>query len=259
MKQTNLLTKNGRVAAAFPGTAVDPICGMEVEKVAALSAERDGQTFYFCSAGCRAKFRGQPAPTAEPTGPVVAKEPGHSCCGDGGAHRGSAAAAKPPTHVVTAGKYICPMHPQIEQDGPGDCPLCGMALEPKTVTASSGGAEDNTELTDMTRRLWVGAVLTLPVFLLAMAHLFPNAPGWLSGNAARWSQFVLATPVVLWAGWPFFVRGWRSLVNRHLNMFTLIALGVSTAYLYSAAVRPSRRWPTGWLAGLCPSSSPSRR
>ena len=106
-----------------------------------------------------------------------------------------------------------------------------MALEPKTISAAS--PEDDSELTDMTRRLWIGAALTLPVFILAMSHLIPNAPPWFSGEASRWIQFALTTPVVLWAGWPFFVRGWRSLLSRHLNMFTLIAIGVGVAWLYS--------------------------
>jgi Cu+-exporting ATPase len=127
--------------------------------------------------------------------------------------------------------YTCPMHPEIERDAPGACPICGMALEPKTISAAT--EEDNSELTDMTRRLWIGAVLTVPVFLLAMSHLIPNAPAWMSGAASRWIQFALATPVVLWAGWPFFVRGWHSLINRSLNMFTLIAIGVGVAWLYS--------------------------
>ena len=123
------------------------------------------------------------------------------------------------------------MHPQIERDGPGACPICGMALEPKSFSAAT--PEDDSELRDMTRRLWIGAALTLPVFLLAMSHLVPNAPSWVSGNASRWIQFLLTTPVVLWAGWPFFVRGWQSLLNRHLNMFTLIAIGVGVAWGYS--------------------------
>src|SRR5437764_7712413 len=127
--------------------------------------------------------------------------------------------------------YTCPMHPEIERDAPGDCPICGMALEPKTISGAT--PEDDSELADMTRRLWIGAALTLPVFVLAMSHLIPNAPEWLAGDASRWIQFALATPVVLWAGWPFFVRGWRSLVSRHLNMFTLIAIGVGVAWLYS--------------------------
>ena len=130
--------------------------------------------------------------------------------------------------------FTCPMHPEIERDQPGDCPICGMALELKTISADS--AEDNSELIDMTRRFWIGAALTLPVFLLAMSHLVPHAPSWLSGDVSRWIQFVLSTPVVLWAGWPFFKRGWRSVQSRHLNMFTLIAIGVGVAYLYSAIV-----------------------
>ena len=130
--------------------------------------------------------------------------------------------------------YTCPMHPQIEQDKPGNCPICGMALEPKNVVA--GGDEDNAELRDMTRRFWVGAALSLPVFIVAMAHLFPGAPHWVQGDVSRWGQFILSTPVVLWCGWPFFVRGWQSIVNRSLNMFTLIAIGVGAAYFYSAVV-----------------------
>ena len=127
--------------------------------------------------------------------------------------------------------YTCPMHPEVEQEQPGACPKCGMALEPKTVVPA---AEDDGELRDMTRRFWIGAVLTLPVFLLAMGHLFPAAPEWTMGAASRWTQFILSTPVVLWAGWPFFERGVRSLFTRHLNMFTLIALGVGAAYGSSA-------------------------
>jgi len=130
--------------------------------------------------------------------------------------------------------YTCPMHPQIEQDKPGNCPICGMALEPKSIVAEK--EEDKTELRDMTRRFWIGAALTLPVFLLAMSHLVPSAPAWLSSDLSRWIQFVLSTPVVLWAGWPFFQRAWRSVQSRHLNMFTLIAIGVGVAYIYSAIV-----------------------
>ena len=126
--------------------------------------------------------------------------------------------------------YTCPMHPEVQQDHPGACPKCGTALEPKSVTAEP---EDDGELRDMTRRLWIGAALSLPVFLLAMAHMVPGAPHWVMGGVSRWTQFALSTPVVLWAGWPFFVRGWRSLLTRHLNMFTLIAMGVGTAFLYS--------------------------
>ena len=130
--------------------------------------------------------------------------------------------------------YTCPMHPEIVRDRPGDCPICGMALEPKTISAAT--PEDDAELRDMTRRFWIGAALTFPVFLLAMSHLWPSAPAWLSGDVSRWIQFALSTPVVLWAGGPFFLRGWRSIQTRHLNMFTLIAIGVGVAYLYSAVV-----------------------
>ena len=128
--------------------------------------------------------------------------------------------------------YTCPMHPQIEQDRPGNCPICGMTLEPKTVVAA--GEEDNTELRDMNRRFWIGAALTLPVFVLGMAHLIPNAPEFVASDPSRWIQFLLSTPAVLWAGWPFFERAWQSVRNRSPNMFTLIGMGVGVAYLYSA-------------------------
>ncbi len=138
-----------------------------------------------------------------------------------------------PTWVApTAGPtlYTCPMHPEIEQDHPGDCPICGMALEPKTATAAP---EDDTELRDMSRRLWIGGALALPVFVLAMAHLVPSLTHAANAPWSRWVQFLLATPVVLWAGRPFFVRGAKSIRSRHWNMFTLIALGVGAAWLYS--------------------------
>ena len=131
--------------------------------------------------------------------------------------------------------YTCPMHPEIQQDHPGNCPKCGMTLEPKTVTAGTDDAE-NADLRDMTGRFKVGAVLALPVFVLAMAHLIPilGKQSWVDSDASRWLQFALATPVVWWAGWPFFQRGWRSVVTRHLNMFTLIAIGVGAAFVSSA-------------------------
>jgi Cu+-exporting ATPase len=133
-----------------------------------------------------------------------------------------------------AALYTCPMHPEIEQDHPGTCPKCGMALEP--VRGAAPEVDEHGELRDMTRRLRIGGALALPVFLLAMTHLFPGAPAWVDGDASRWVQFALSTPVVLWAGRPFFVRGWQSLVHRHLNMFTLIAMGVGVAWLFSAVV-----------------------
>ncbi len=139
------------------------------------------------------------------------------------------ATAAPPAPAAGA-VWTCPMHPQIEQDHPGSCPICGMALEPKTATA---GPEENVELRDMTRRLWIGAALALPVFLLAMAHFIPAAAPFAGGHVSRWTQLLLSTPVVLWAGWPFFVRGAQSIRSGHWNMFTLIALGVGSAWLYS--------------------------
>jgi Cu+-exporting ATPase len=131
--------------------------------------------------------------------------------------------------------YPCPMHPEVLQNRPGDCPKCGMTLEPKTVTAGTDD-EENGELRDMTTRFRMGAALTLPVFILAMAHLIPALArqSWLVGNASRWTQFALTTPVVWWAGWPLLHRGWRSVVTRHLNMFTLIAVGVGAAFVFSA-------------------------
>jgi Cu+-exporting ATPase len=183
----------------------DPICGMTVDEATALRAERDGETFYFCSEHCRKKFLSTPA-TAK--------------------HE-----EKPQGKVI----YTCPMHPEVQQDHPGDCPKCGMTLVLKTATASPDQAE-NAELHDMTKRFWIGAALTLPVFVLAMAHLIPALArqSWADSHASRWMQFALTTPVVWWAGWPFFRRGWRSVVTRHLNMFTLIAIGVGAAFVFSA-------------------------
>jgi Cu+-exporting ATPase len=183
--------------------AIDPICGMTVDETAALRAERAGETFYFCSEHCREKFLSAPA-TAK--------------------HED-----KPHGKAI----YTCPMHPEIEQDHPGPCPKCGMPLELKTVAPEV--AADNSELRDMSRRFWIGAALALPVFVVAMAHLVPvwSHAEWVNGHASRWGQFILSTPVVLWAGWPFFVRGWRSVVNRSFNMFTLVALGVGAAYAFS--------------------------
>ena len=126
--------------------------------------------------------------------------------------------------------YTCPMHPEIRQEGPGSCPICGMALEPDIVTAESG---PNPELADMTRRFWIGLALTVPLFALDMGNHLAGGHGLIAQNLSNWIQFALATPVVLWAGWPFFERGWQSLVTRNLNMFTLIAIGTGTAYLYS--------------------------
>ncbi len=184
---------------------IDPICGMSVDEATALRVERDGHAFFFCSAGCRSRFLEQPLPVKPLAGPAA------------------------PTI------YTCPMHPEVLQDHPGACPKCGMALEPKAGAAHP--AEDgDAELRDMTRRFWIGAALAVPVFLLAMAHLVPGlgSGSWVDGPFSRWAQFALTAPVVGWAGWPFFVRGWRSLRSGHLNMFTLIAIGVGAAFGFSA-------------------------
>ena len=132
--------------------------------------------------------------------------------------------------------YTCPMHPEVQQDHPGECPKCGMALEPMTAKGRTDDGEGNAELNDMTRRFWSGAALTLPVFILAMAHMIPalGRQPWVMGDVSRWIQFGLTTPVVWWAGWPFFKRGWRSIMTMNLNMFTLIAIGVGAAYVFSA-------------------------
>ncbi len=185
--------------------ATDPICGMTVDEASGLRATRDGQTFYFCSDHCRQKFLSMPAALKHEEQP-----------------HGNAI-------------YTCPMHPEVRQDHPGDCPKCGMALEPATPSSATDD-EDSAELRDMTRRFWIGAVLTLPVLVVAMAHLIPALArqSWVDSQAIRWMQFALATPVVWWAGWPLVQRGWRSVVTRHLNMFTLISIGVGAAYVFSA-------------------------
>ena len=190
-------------------TVTDPVCGMTVDSRASKHLfEYRGQTFHFCSARCRERF------AAEPEKYLARIEP-------------TAAPAAPPGAVWT-----CPMHPEIRQDHAGSCPICGMALEP---VAPSSDAAPNPELADMSRRFWISLGLVIPVMILAMADFLRGVH--LSRLVApRWSillQFVLASPVVLWSGWPFFVRGWQSLQRRHLNMFSLIALGVGTAYLYS--------------------------
>ena len=152
-------------------------------------------------------------------------------------HKLDASPPHAPLAAPASGKaaYTCPMHPEVQQDHPGNCPKCGMTLELKTKTAGSDDA-DNANLVDMTRRFWIGAMLSLPVFALAMAHLIPGLgrQPWVASQASRWTQFMLATPVVWWAGWPFVQRGWRSVVTRHLNMFTLIVIGVGAAFFFSA-------------------------
>lgn len=183
--------------------AIDPVCGMTVNPgTTAHRADHKGRTYYFCSAGCKTKFQTNPANYLDKT-------------------------AEP---VVPGAIYTCPMHPEIRQEGPGSCPICGMALEPLAVTADSG---PNHELIDMTRRLWIGAGLAIPVLVLEMGGHLTGLTMLLSQQLSNWSELLLATPVVLWAGWPLFVRGWQSLLTRNLNMFTLIAMGVGLAWVYS--------------------------
>jgi Cu+-exporting ATPase len=188
---------------------------------AAAVVEHQGQKFYFCSKGCAEKFRGDPGRyLAPPAVHQIQAAPHH--------------AAKPAAPVAAGTRYTCPMHPEVVRDAPGSCPICGMALEPMVPTAAE---EANPELVGMTRRFWVCAILTAPLFLIAMAEMLPGNPlGRLIGpTAAAWIKFVLAAPVVLWGGWPFFERGWASIVRRSPNMFTLIAIGVGVAFLFSVA------------------------
>ena len=194
-------------------TVIDPVCGMDVTPgdAAGGSAEHAGTTYWFCNPGCRERFVADPARFLHPS------EPSHVAPGS---PRGK------DTRV-----YTCPMHPEVRQVGPGSCPKCGMALEPLEVTADEG---PNHELVDMTRRFRVSLALTVPVLALAMGEMLaPSLVAALGPAAWLWSQLVLSTPVVLWGGWPFFVRGWQSLATRNLNMFTLIALGTGAAFAYS--------------------------
>ncbi|HFD86235.1 MAG TPA: heavy metal translocating P-type ATPase [Gammaproteobacteria bacterium] len=238
----------------------DPVCGMNVTPESEHHVSHDGVDYYFCSESCEKKFKANPENYSVSPADKHAHQHDESChsCTTSPAdiqeaipgaiytcpmhpeieqdHPGSCpkcGMALEPKGIPAASKtiYTCPMHPEIEQDHPGNCPKCGMALEPKTIAIE----EDTSELDDMTRRFWVSTVLAIPVFLLAMVA--DLAPGWLpdglSMKTVQWIEFALATPVVLWGGWPFFVRGWQSVVTRNLNMFTLIGLGVSVAWIYS--------------------------
>jgi Cu+-exporting ATPase len=241
--------------------SVDPVCGMTVDPAtAAGSATHEGRTYYFCSKHCLHKFQAdpsryvagaaaKPAPPRPAQGGAVYTCPMHpeirqdrpGSCPKCAMALEPAAVTAPATKV----EYVCPMHPQIVRDRPGNCPICGMALEPRTVTAEEG---PNPELVDMSRRFWVGLILSLPVFLLAMAGMLPGGPlHALDMQMLNWVQLALTTPVVLWCGWPFFERAWASVVHRSPNMFTLIALGVGAAYLYSlAATLVPRLFPVGF-------------
>lgn len=184
----------------------DPVCGMSVDPhTAEYRSQHAGKTWYFCSSRCQSKF--EEAPEKHLDKAQVPAEP-----------------------VAPGTMYTCPMHPEIRQLGFGDCPICGMGLEPEQVSLDDG---PSAELTDMTRRFWVGLVLALPVFLLEMGGHFTGLDQIVSPQVSNWLQLVLATPVVVWCGWPFFVRGWKSVLSRNLNMFTLIAMGTGVALIYS--------------------------
>ena len=229
-------------------TVIDPVCGMTVDPLnAAGKFGHAGQTYFFCSPYCVYRFSSDPdgflkgkyKPSMEPESdqgtakyicpmcPGVESEKPAACpmCG---------MALERALDVAPATKteYVCPMHPEVMQDRPGECPKCGMALEPRTVSIEE---EANPELIDMTRRFWMGLALALPVVGLAMSEMIPGQPVQqvISGSLMAWVQWLFATPVVVWCGWPFFQRGWASVVNKSLNMFTLIAMGTGTAYVYS--------------------------
>jgi len=245
--------------------ATDPVCGMSVDPATATTVEYEGKQVYFCCKGCATKFSAQPASyggknsegsvtPASATNPVTATTPptatndpkkDYTCpmhpdvhqAGPGSCPKcGMALEPASITAPTARTEYTCPMHPEIVRDAPGSCPICGMALEPRELALSDAtDSAANPELTDMTRRFWVGFTLTLPLLAVMVSDILPAHPlqhllsGWLLG----WLEFAIATPIVLWAGWPFFVRGWQSIVHRSLNMFTLIAIGAGSAYLYS--------------------------
>ncbi len=252
----------------------DPVCGMMIDPAkAAAKFDYQGETYYFCNPGCLKKFQTNPdvylstvpvasgpqlavlQPSHNAGAPLVTlggmpdksaakatSSPGTYTCpmhpevsqdGPGSCPKcGMALEPKEPAIPATHTQWTCPMHPQIVRDGPGSCPICGMALEPQSVEVSE---QANPELVDMSRRFWVSLVLSVPLLVMAMADMLPGMPvqHWLGGAAMRWIEFALATPVVLWAGLPFFERGWQSIVHRSPNMFTLIAIGTGAAYGFS--------------------------
>ena len=250
--------KPSRAAAA--ASERDPVCGMTVDPArAAATAEHAGRTYYFCSKSCAERFRADPVRFAGDG----ASGPGHAVEASGtegiytcpmhpevrqtgpGACPKCGMALEPlipvtPAAVAAKTEYVCPMHAEIVRPAPGACPICGMALEPRTITLADG---ENPELVEMRRRFRIGLALTIPVFALAMSDVLPGRPlhGLLSPAAQAWIEMLLAAPVVLWAGWPFFERMWASLVNRSPNMFTLIGIGTGTAFVYSivATIFPS--------------------
>ncbi len=206
-KNGETIVSHGAMKAAPEGEFIDPVCGMSVApETAAGNYDFEGETFYFCSPSCLSKFKQNPKSFLEE------KE-------------------EEKLEAESQGtEYTCPMHPQIVQIGPGSCPICGMALEPKVISLTDA---PDPELIDMKRRFWISATLTIPVFILAMAEMFPSFNEIVPTNISLWIQFALATPVVLWGGFPFFERGWASVKNASPNMFTLVAMGTGAAYLFS--------------------------
>ncbi|WP_438277125.1 heavy metal translocating P-type ATPase [Nitrobacter sp.] len=197
-------------AGANDGKVLDPVCGMSVDpQTSKHRFDHHGTTYHFCSAGCRTRFAASPQ-----------------------SYLDTSKAPPPPANLPKDAIYTCPMHPDVRQVGPGACPICGMALEPELVSLDDA---PNPELADMSRRFWIGLILALPVIVLDMGGHIAGAHGWIEPRLSNWIQFAFATPVVIWAGWPFFVRGWQSLLTRNLNMFTLVAMGTGVAYLYSIA------------------------
>ncbi len=209
---------------------IDPVCGMSVNpQNTPYQFTYHNQSYAFCSQHCLNKFEKDPQKFLNLT---AKKEQ---------ASRDS---------LFSKQEYICPMHPEIQKNKPGNCPICGMTLEPKTIDTQ----EDDSEYLEMSKRFWIGLLLTVPVFLLAMTHLIPGMVHWISPDLSHLLQFILSTPVILWAGWPFFERAWHSLMNRHLNMFSLIALGVGAAYIYSvfAFLFPEALPKAFWQQGELP-------
>lgn len=252
MVQLTARSKSLPVMTGLPSTAdekhIDPVCGMTVvPEKAAGSYDHNGKTYHFCSTHCLNKFKADPEAFLQ-TKTQVATTPPHAPAGakyicpmdaevvsdkPGACPKcGMALEPEMPAAPLTKVEYTCPMHPEIIREEPGNCPICGMALEPRTVMLEE---PPNPELTDMTRRFWWSVALSLPVLLLAMSEMIPGQPVQhaLSPRLINWLQFALSTPVVLWGGWPFFQRGWASILNRSPNMFTLIAIGTGAAYLFS--------------------------
>ena len=211
--------------------ATDPVCGMTVEPAkAAGSVDHGGETYYFCSQHCMKAFKADPQRYAGKTEGAPHGHSGHEHA-DTHAHEHKAP-AQAPASASAGAKYTCPMHPEIVRDMPGDCPICGMALVPIAGT----GPTDDTELRDLTRRLWIGVALSAPLVFLAMAPMVGiHEPFGLAPRPRGWLELALGTPVVLWAGWPILKKFWLSLVHWALNMYTLIGLGVTLAYMFSLA------------------------